>query len=322
MDSPRVSVGTDLRNQMADIFAPKHVEVPQPNTGFAALDAMKEGAAEISEPNEPQESAQPAPRAPKAAPDDGRMAKIVAQAQKVQADRQALAQEKAEHAADMAELARMRALRAISKEDPVAWAEEGGYKPDEYATTLMEKGSLNPERRRLLEQQKEISELKSWKQQQVEQQAAQQQSHYKNAAQQEMVAALDTFGDTYDLVKRTKSYDRVLDKITEHYRANIEAVDNPSDAILPYEEAFAAVERELEEYYSPVLESPKFRSKLATESVTQGPGAALTQPAARKSPGTINSKFKAQSSAPRPLSENERLAKAGEFFLNQTYGRR
>lgn len=319
MDAPFTTVGEALRSQLSEPQAPRTTVLEGINSGFAAIDAMKEGAAEI---DAPEEAPRPTPAArpePKVADSDGRMAKIMAQAQKVRQEREQFAAERAQHETDLAELARYRQLKSIAKEDPVAWAEEGGYKPDEYATTLMEKGSLNPERRKILEQQRELNDMKAWRASVEQQQAEQQKQGYYNNVRRDMEAMAEANAEQYDLVRRTGSYDKVLSKITEHYQLTAAAGEAE---ILPYEDAFAAVERELEEYYSPVLESPKFRSKFASDSVSSAPAATLKQPAARKSPGTINSKFKAQSSAPRPLGEQERLSKAGELFLSQLYGRR
>lgn len=313
MNDPFVSVGQQLKDEMSARFEPIKVEVPQPNTGFAAQD-------------NPQPEA-PAPVNPNAAQikDDfeKRMSKVMSQAQKVQADRQQVAAERQQHAADLAELARYRELKARAKEDPVAWAEEGGYQPDQYAAQLIEKGSLTPERRKILEQQQELQELKSWRQSQEAQQAqAQTQQHYSTVRSQ-----LASFGqenpEQFDLVHRTKSYDRVLSAIQQEYKQAEAMGDAPSDPWVFAQTAFERVESELEQYYAPVLESPKLRSKLAPAAAEQqSPAAPSSQLAVRKPAGTINSKMRAASAPPKELSEGERLQRAGEVLLSQIYGRR
>lgn len=322
MDSPTVSVSQDLRAQLADAMTPVKVEVRQPNSGFAALDNPDF----VPTQDMSSDVAPAGPAAPQAVPppakdqlNDDRMAKVLSQAQKVQSDRQQLAQERAQHAADLAELNRYRQLKAIAKDDPVAWAEEGGYKPDEYATTLMEKGSMSPERRKIIEQQRELNDLKSWQQDQVRSQQVQQQQALKSRVDSDMQAFAAENSERYDLVSRTGAYDQVLGKIQEHF-LRTQALGEPE--ILPYDDAFQAVEAELEARYAPVLESPKFRSKLANGTVAASPQTSSSSAAQRKPAGTINRNMKAQSSAPRPLTDHERMTKAGEVLWSQIYGRR
>jgi hypothetical protein len=320
MDAPMVTVSEQLKQELTNHFEPKKVEVPQPNTGFAALDNPA-GSVEVNA--EPQTGSVDVNKtvAEPPADFDKRMAKIIAQSQKVQAERQAFAAEQAKLKADMDELARFRELKARAKDDPVSVAETFGYKPDEYATVLMEKGSLTPERRKILEQQQELNDLKSWRaKQEEERKQAEAQRHYVETRQ-----GLEKFAgesaEQYDLVLRTKNFDRVLAKVQElinHAKQTGEEVENPWDYV---PQAFDHVERELEEYFKPMLESPKFKTA-SVVAEQPNPTAPLLQSAARKPVGTINSKLRAQSAAPKELTEAERFQKAGEVLLGQIYGRR
>lgn len=282
-----------------------------PSTFISSSDAPAEAP---EAPPSPAEAAL-VPEAPKA---DPRMAKVIAEAQRVRAERDAVKQERAQIQADMAELARYRQLKAIAKEDPVAWAEEGGYKPDEYATTLMEKGSMSPERRKILEQQKQLNDLNSWKTNFEKQQQQQVMQQQYGTVQTQLKDYAAKAGEQYDLVSRTGSYDKVLMKIQEQYHAAQMAGEQVDNVWEFADSAFSAVEQELENQYAPMLESPKLRSRLpqSSEAVATSP-----QPAARK-PAGINSKMRATSAPIRPMTEAERMQKAGELLLNNMYGRR
>jgi hypothetical protein len=151
-------------------------------------------------------------------PIDDRMARVIQQAQQVRAEREAWKREQEQHKADLEELARYRELKAHAKDDPVAIAETFGYKPDEYATLLVEKGAFTPEKRLIFEQRKELEELKTWKNQ-FEQQQKEQRNAY---AYNQTVGALRNFadqaGEQYDLIRRTGAYDLVIQKFHEHYQ--------------------------------------------------------------------------------------------------------
>ncbi len=324
MDTDFVSVGQQLQQEIGAKFADSIKTI-------STLDAKMQPVVEEARTSVPStftSASQSAPVAPEAAPtaapvpepvrEDPRMSKVIAEAQRVRAARAAVKAERAQMQADMAELARYRQLKAISKEDPVAWAEEGGYKPDEFATTLMEKGSMSPERRKILEQQKELNEIKTWKNDfQKQQQQAQMQQQY-STVQSQLKQYATQAGEQYDLVARTGSYDQVLAKIQEQVHQAQAMGDTVSDPWQFADAAFSAVEQELENRYAPVLESPKLRSRLGQSA---DPAASLPQPAARK-PAGINSKMRAASAPPRELSQAERFQKAGEVLLNQIYGRR
>ncbi len=282
-----------------------------PSTFVSSSDAPVEA---LEAPASPAEAA-PVPEAPRT---DPRMAKVIAEAQRVRAERDAVKQERAQMQADMAELARYRQLKAIAKEDPVAWAEEGGYKPDEYATTLMEKGSMSPERRKILEQQKQLNELSQWKTSFEAKQQEQAMQQQYGTVQNQLKDYASKAGEQYDLVARTGSYDKVLMKIQEQYHAAQLAGEHVDNAWEFADSAFSAVEQELENQYAPMLESPKLRSRLPQPTEA---AAASVQPAARKPTG-INSKMRATSAPPRPMTEAERMQKAGELLLNNMYGRR
>ncbi len=318
MQVDTVTVAEQLKMDLDDAMLPKRVEMPQPNTGFAALDNPESVPAPESQPGREV--------APKVDVDhERRKALIMDQAQRMQAERQQFAQERAQHAQDLKELARYRDLKARAKEDPVGIAEEFGYEPDKYATTLVEKGALTPEKRRLIEQAQEIKDLKSWRAQQEQQAQANQQQTLQNQVFSEFEQFAASRDGEFDLVHRTKSYDKVLAKIVDHHRRT-SAMGEPET--LPPEVAFAQVEKELEDYYAPVLESPKIRSRMASQyAESDGPAASSPQQAARKPAGTINSKMRSgtgQVSAPpqKKMTEQERMKAAGDIVLNQIYGRR
>lgn len=327
MDTEFATVGMELKQQLAARQEPAPaapaVKTFDFNTG-AVEKAAPTAAAEAESAEEAQEVAEQvvtqAKTAPvKEAPDsdyDKRMAKVMAAAQKVQAERQAAKQEAAKLAADMAELARYRELKARAKEDPVGWAELAEIQPDEYATLLMDKGSFSPERKKILEQQKQLNELATWKQQQEEQaRQAEHQRVYQGAVQQ-VRSAVESAGDAYDLVQRTGAYDQVIKVIQDHYMATIDP-DLGIGEEMPLEQALAQVEAKLVAFYSPMLESPKLRKS------GQQPSAPTSgQPAARKPSATITNKMSARTAAPREMSEQERLQKAAEHLFGQMTARR
>ena len=310
MNAPPVTVAQQLKQDLQAAFEPAVTQHPNPQTGFAPSEPTPEPAAP---PVEQSGGIKP----PSDGQADPRMARVIAEARKNQAEKQAIAQERAQIKAELEELARFREMKARATEDPVAWAEMGGFKPDEYATVLMEKGSLTPERRKLLEQQKEINELRDWRQQMQEQQQLQQGRQLYDTVRKEMEGFASAAGETYDLVHRTGSYDDVLKVIQRHYEETA-ALGEPQ--ILPYEEAFAQVEQALEARYAPVLESPKLRSRMGVPA----PSAPQLPTASRKPQGTITKNMRGASSVTpsKELSERERLQKAGEHFWNSIYGRR
>jgi len=324
MDSPFVTINEAMKNSLSglnDTMGPEIHKVEMdnpPSTGFAAVDASRDPA-ELANVQEP--AGTPPKKASPTLPDekfDSRMAKLANQAQKVRQEQLAIKAEREKLAADMAELERYRQLKAIAKEDPVALAEAFEYKPDEYAATLMEKGSMSPERRRLLEQAKEINDLKSWKQQQEEQARQQSLQQSAGAVRREMEEFAAAAGEQYDLVRRTGAFDKVLARISMHYQQT-QAAGEPE--LMSYDDAFALVESELEQQYAPLIESPKFRTRGEAAVPYQ---AAPSAPApARKPTGTINSKMRGTTTKPpKAMSEGERMQKAGEVLLQQIWGRR
>jgi hypothetical protein len=321
MDSPVVTAAESLRTELSGKFADSIKVTSTLDANMRPVDAearVRMDAPSMSAPERGPEAPQ-APQAPTPppapSPADARMAKVLGEAQKVRAERAAVAQERAQYQAELQELAQFRQMKAIAKEDPVAWAEFGGYsKPDEYATTLMEKGTMSPDRRKILEQAQQLNSMQQKFQQfEQKQQQAQVQGHY-----QTVVGELTQFAtqnaDRFDLVARTKSYDQVLGVINQHYQAT-QVTGEPE--VMSYEQACEIVETQLEQQYAPMLESPKFRSRLGQEA----PAAPLAQQAARK-PAGINSKMRAASAPPAQMTEAERLQKAGEIFLGQIYSRR
>lgn len=317
MDAPFVTVSQALKDSISslnDTMGPPIETVKMenpPSTGFKTPEPAAEPPPE--KPAAAEKAAAPAPD-PKF---ESRMSKLTAQAQKVRQEQAALKAERDQMAADLAELQRFRELKGLAKEDPVAVAEAFGFKPDEYATTLIEKGAMSPERRKLLEQAKEINELKTWQKQQVEQAEAQRRQALISGTMKEFQDFASAAGDKYDLVKRTGAYGEVLKRVEKHYLETM-AAGEPEE--MPLDEAFALVEAELEQQYAPLLESPKLRTRGKSAATSQATSSGSAS--ARKPSGTISSTMRGASTKPEKLSERERMEKAGEVFLNQIYGRR
>ncbi len=258
---------------------------------------------------EPVEAAPEPARSPKPAKEvepDTRMQKVIAQAQQVRAEREAFKREQAQNEADRAELAQLRELKARAKEDPVAWAEIGGFKPDEYAAVLIDKGAVTPERRTAWEHKKQIESLTN-RLDQYEAHAAQQtQQNQYNQVMNEMKAFADHSGEAYDLIRRSGDYQRVLTKIDEHYQTT--AAMGEAE-LLPYEQAFEMAEQELfDKVYAPMLDSPKIRGKSTTPSTQSA------APAQRPS-GNTSQKMRGASSPPTQMSEAQSLEAAGRMLF-------
>lgn len=323
MDTEFVTVGMELKQQLAARQEAPAVKTYDFNSGLVEKPAPT-AAAQAESPEEAQEVAEQVVAQAKAAPVkeapaddyDKRMAKVMAAAQKVQAERQAAKQEATQWAADKAELARYRELKARAKEDPVGWAELAEIQPDEYATLLMDKGSFSPERKKILEQQKQLNELASWKEQQEAQRRQQEEQYVRHQVINEVDAEIAKHGDRFDLVHRTKSHSAVIQEIQEHYNKTVDP-DLGIGEILPYEDALERVEAKLVAFYSPLLESPKLR-----KSGQQPSAPASGQPAARKPSATISKQMTARTASPREMTEAERLQKAAEHLFGQMTAKR
>lgn len=321
MQTEFVSVGEQLKQELANksFDGGPAVQFLEDKPAPAAP-APRAAPAPAPEP-EPvvEEAPAPAPQPDRLADFEKRLAKLQNVGLKTQQEREALKAERDAFRAEQEEFRKFQEIRARAKEDPVAWAELGGFKPDEYATTLVEKGSFSPERKRLIEQQQKINELEQWRQEQV----AAQQKAAADAQMAQVVREMSQFEpEKFDLVHRTNSYQEVMAEYQRHWEATAAASEDGEGEMLTPEEAFSRVESRLEKQYAPLLESPKFRSKLGQGVGAETSAATSQQPAARKSPGTITNKLKASSAAPRQMTEAERLQKAGELLLAQMYGRR
>lgn len=330
MDTEYATVEMELKQQLAarQEAAPAAPAVKTYDFASGAVERAAPTAAAEAESQEAAEEvatevvakAKAAPVKAEPAPSDDydrRMAKVMAAAQKVQAERQAAKQESVQMKADMEELARYRELKARAKEDPVGWAELAEIKPDEYATMLMDKGSFSPERKKILEQQKQLNELQSWKQEQETQRRQQEENYVRNQVVNEVEAEIAKHGDRFDLVQRTKSHAAVIDEIVKHYNSTIDP-DLGIGETLPYEEALERVEAKLVAFYSPLLESPKLR-----KSGQQPSAPASGQQASRKPQATITNKMTGGRTTPqKELSEQDRLKLAAEHLFGQMLARR
>ncbi len=297
MDGQDISVNDALRNQLAQFTAaPEAQQAP-----------AQEPAAQAPAPA-PEPSQQAAPAA-----QDPRMAKVIAQAQQVRAEREAFKREQAQFEADRQELAHLRELKARAKEDPVGWAEAGGYKPDEYAGVLMDKGAVTPEKRKIWEQEQKIgkleSRLNSWEQE--KQQNTEQQ--YYNHVINEMKQVVASAGENYDLVQRMGAYPLVFQRIQQHF-TETQAMGDAE--VMPYEQALEIVEQELfDKYATPLLESPKIKSRYGVSPAVPPPQSAPQQAPAARPSGTITPNMRGMSSPPRQMSEEESLEAAGRLLF-------
>lgn len=271
-----------------------------------------------------KQQAEPAPevvQTPTSAPQsddlEKRFAKLNSASAKIQQERKELAAEREQRKAEWEEYKMMKEARERAQEDPAGWAALGGYKDaDVYATSLIEKGALTPERRRLLEQDKEIRGLKSWKEQQ-EQERIQNQRRSEESA---MLNQIRQFGESdenseaFDLVNRFKAHHLVLNEITQHYNSTRE-IDGEGE-VLDLQEAYKRVEDRLDKEISPALESPKYRSRFSSVQPAQTTGTPASIPAPRNPQGTtITGRMRASSAPPREMTHEERMEAAGRLLL-------
>lgn len=296
-----------FRAQLAgeDVKLPGPEVIAPPIKGFGT-GTVKQDAATVAEA-EPELT--PAVSAKPAVEPDTRMQKVIAQAQQVRAERETFKREQMQSDADKAELQQLREMRTRAKEDPVAWAEAGGFKPDEYAAVLIDKGAVTPERRKAWEQSKQIEQLTSRLDQYEQQQTQRKQQSDYNQVIDEMKAFAESSGETYDLIRRSGDYQRVLTKIDQHYQTT--AAMGEAE-LLPYEQAFEMAEQELfDKVYAPVLDSPKIRGKKANATT---PSTQSATPVQRPS-GTISQKMRSASSPPQQINETQSLEAAGRMLF-------
>lgn len=305
MDSQPQSFAELLKVQLQQAEAPGEQAPPSAKTSEVA----PEGRQNVS-PNDtlPASGSQDVKREPQ---NDPRLAKLIQQSQQVRAEREAWKKEQEQYKADLAELQQLRELKQRAKEDPVSWAELGGYKPDEYAAALIDKGAMTPERRKIFEQQKELNEMKAWRQsvEEREQKAAQQAQY--NQLVESLKGLANDHNDKFDLVKRAGAYDLALQKWQEHYNKT-SLLGEPES--LPWEYALEQAEEHLLKFYEPVLESPKLKARYGATAPASAP--APTAPAARQR-GSINPANRGNSAPPKEMSEVEGLEAAGRLLFGR-----
>lgn len=237
----------------------------------AALAATPEPAEE-----EPVEEVAPPPK-PTQTREELRIQALIDARSAAKQERDAL---KAEQAArqladtERAELEEYRELRRMAKEDPVYVADKLGYKkPDEFATALIDKGAMTPDRRRMLELEREVKESREWRQsfEKRQQETSAEQAMAGKVAEAQRVAASDA--DRFELVSAYNAYGLAVQRQLAHYQETA-ALGAPE--ILPMEECLEAVEQHIfETTLKPVLNSKKLS------------GARTTSPAARPSPAPV-----------------------------------
>lgn len=248
---------------------------------------------------------------------EARFAKLNAASAKVQEERRAFAAEREAMKKDLAELQQLREARARAKEDPVGWAQLGGYEqPDIFATTLMDKGALTPERKKILELEKQTREqAERWQSFEAQQrEAAQKQQEAAALAEVRHFGTQPEVAEQFDLVNRFNAHHLVLQEISAHWNQTLESMGEGE--ILDLAEAYARVEDRLDKEIAPALESPKYRSRFGAAAPAARPtGAPASTPAPRQQGTTITGQMRAQSSPPRQQTEQERLAEAYNLFF-------
>lgn len=286
---------------------------------FVSLpEALHQQLAQENAPEAPQSEHHEAPAAPQpVVPDaENRFAKLSAASQRLQAERQAFADERRQFAAQQEEFAKWKQIIEAAKEDPVALAELAGYEaPDKYATALIEKGTLSPERRRILELEKQVQEDRNWRTEfeQKQQQAAAQQ------VQQNVMDHLTDFAtqnaEAFPLVAATKGYNDVLGIIQQHYQSTVDPETGVGE-VMPVEQAFEIYENHLDKQVKQLLELPQVKSRYAPAPV--GPASMetlLPVPAPRKptSPTLSSRNVRPQTGAVKP-STGPDFEKAGDYL--------
>lgn len=350
MDVQHVSVGEMLKQSIAQAAAAKESQngaeaTPAPTQAVESdggtEPAAPEGSAETAgEPEsgsgegseahvggeEDVPAATPEVKKPSPPADiDTRLAKLSQASQKLIAERQKFSEERKQHEKELLEARQWREIVQNAKEDPVSLAELAGLAPDTYATLLFEKGSLTPERKRVIENEKKVRTLEERLQ---AKEAAEQQREASLQKQQilsQMTKQLrsgDESLEKYELVNHLNRYEDVLKVIEKSYHDSVAAdPDNPS--FMSFEEAAEIVEAQLDKELEHLVKLNKLRNKVGNlASGADTPAKASNSAASRKTPGTITSKVRAQSSPPKELSEAERMRLAGELLLAQMQGRR
>jgi hypothetical protein len=284
-------------------------------------DALNQHIESAMAPEAPAQEAeyQEAPAQAPAIPDlDARMNKLSNASQKLQSDRQALAEERKQFAAQQAEYTRWKQTIEAAKEDPVALAELAGYTaPDEYATALIEKGTLSPERRRILELEKQVQEDRQWRTQFEAKQAQAHQEEVQASVMDQLKEFSNQNRDKYELVNTVGNMQDVLGVIRQHYQSTIDPETGEGE-IMPYEQAFEIVENFLDKQLKPVLELNKIKSRYATAPAELSPEVALTNALASRKPmaPTLSSRnVRPQTGSVKSLTEAERMERAGQALL-------
>lgn len=223
-------------------------------------------------------------------------------------------QAKALQEQERAELEEYRELRRMAKEDPVLVAEKLGYKkPDEFATALIDKGAMTPERRRALALEQEVKELRTWREnfEQKQQATSAEQAMAAKVSEAQRFAAADP--ERFELVSAYNAYGLAVQKQLQHYQETA-ALGTPE--ILPMEEALEAVEQHIfETTLKPVLNSKKL-SGARMASPTARPSSA---PAARKSGPTQARPQTAAASKPKQSNEPDYESAAALLFRGTNF---
>lgn len=333
MEVQHVSVGEMLKQSIAEAQAAKsgqndHVPAETPaETPAEAVETAETEAAAASEPEpEPKNTAKSVKTEAKSPPDvDKRLEKLSAASQRLISERQKFAEERKQYEKELAEARQWREIVQNAKEDPVSLAELAGIEPDKYATLLLEKGSLTPERRRVLENEKKVRSLEERLQQKEVAEREREAVQTKQQVLRQIATQLrrdEEVSAKFELVNELGRYEDVLKIIEEEYHRSVE-IDPDDPKFLSFDEAAEIIESRLDKELERLVKLNKIRSKVGSlPSGAESPAKASNSAASRKSPGTITSKVRAQSSAPKQMTEAERLQAAGEYLLAQMQGRR
>lgn len=307
-------------DEMFAALAPNAAENTAPAAEVAETGSFD--AENVQNPAELTENTAPAAEKPVAEPklDDveSRFAKLSAASAKVQAERKQLAAEREAQKAEWAEYQEYKKAKELASEDPEGWARLGGFdRADVFAAKLIDKGTLTPERRKILELEQNNKKQQEWIQSFEQKQAAAQAA----AAEAEDMRIVREFGqqpdvaERFDLVNRFNAHNLVIGEIKAHYQHTLEAYGEGE--MMSIEEAYAKVEDRLDREIAPALESPKYRSRFGQPApAARAPGAPASTPATRKPQGTtVTGQMRAQTAPPRQQSEVERLEEAYNIFF-------
>lgn len=302
-------------------------ELAAQNAPPADESAVPEQESADVEPSAEESRAESAPEAsqtPEAAPNvpdiDKRFEKLSAASQKLIQDRQKFAEEQKAFQKELEDLKKWKTVVENAKEDPVSLAELAGIEPDKYAALLLEKGSLAPERKKLVELTQKVKEMETKAERAAREAKERETAQYFQRVDHNIKTFLEDAQDEFPLtyIQRERLAPTIRQVMINHYQQTMDPETGEGGERLSIEEAAKQMEASLDKELEPYLQLAKIRNKLG---VASSPGNTSSAPATRKS-GTISNKMRAQSAAPKEkvLSEEERMEHAGKLFFDKMFG--